>query len=375
MATIFRVEKQKNYTVMSNHHLKNPTLSLKAKGLLSQMLSLPDAWDYSLKGLAKINKESVDAIRTAVWELEKAGYIVRSQGHGDHGKFSGIEYIIYETPQIDADKSEAQEQAAETDVGRAGDANATPENAKSLDTQGISPWLENPTSVENPQKVQPNISPRLDFPTSENPTSENPTLEQLNTKRSKYINLLNTQSISQIDQEGTEKTVSAQVQLDGQTDFTYTLAVLNSDSEGFEELLANCDLDCLPSAAQPLMRAALEKMYSSPTLKIRGVLIPQDQVRERLHMLNGDILQSIYAAYISANRIDKPIINRIDYLISMIYNNVVEEIAEQAAFEDDTLGTVSRINRGYEDPQDYMQSDNPAIRFAAKHKAERENSG
>lgn len=367
MATIFRVEKQKNYTVMSNHHLKDPALSLKAKGLLSQMLSLPDTWDYSLKGLAKINKESVDAIRTAVWELEKAGYIVRNRGHGDHGKFSGIEYVIYETPQIDADKSEAQEQVEETDVGRAGDANGISENAETLDTQGISPKLENPTMVENP--------PKLDFPTLDNPTLENPTLEQLNTKRSKYINLLNTQSISQIDQEGAEKTISAQVQLDGQTDFTYTLAILNADSERFEELLANCDLDCLPSAAQPLMRAALEKMYSSPTLKIRGVLIPQDQVRERLHMLNGDILQSIYAAYISANRIDKPIINRIDYLISMIYNNVVEEIAEQAAFEDNTLGTVSRINRGYEDPQDYMQSDNPAIRFAAKHKAERENSG
>ena len=100
MATVFRIEKQKNYTVMSNHHLKNAALSLKAKGLLSQMLSLPDDWDYSLKGLAKINKESIDAIRTAVWELEKAGYIVRSQGHGERGKFSGIEYIIFETPQL-----------------------------------------------------------------------------------------------------------------------------------------------------------------------------------------------------------------------------------------------------------------------------------
>lgn len=64
---VFRVEKNRGYTVMSNHHLRNPDLTLKAKGLLSQMLSLPENWDYTLKGLSSINKESIDAIRTAVW--------------------------------------------------------------------------------------------------------------------------------------------------------------------------------------------------------------------------------------------------------------------------------------------------------------------
>ena len=72
---VFRVERNTGYTVMSNHHLRNKELSLKAKGLLSQMLSLPEDWDYTLSGLSYINRESIDAIRTAVWELEKAGYI------------------------------------------------------------------------------------------------------------------------------------------------------------------------------------------------------------------------------------------------------------------------------------------------------------
>ena len=76
---VFRVEKSRGYTVMSNHHLRNKELSLKAKGLLSQMLSLPEDWDYTLAGLSHINRESIDAIRTAVWELEKAGYITRRQ--------------------------------------------------------------------------------------------------------------------------------------------------------------------------------------------------------------------------------------------------------------------------------------------------------
>ena len=72
--SVFRVEKTSSYTVMSNHHLRNPDLTLKAKGLLSLMLSLPENWDYPLKGLACSCRENVDAIRTAVWELEKAGY-------------------------------------------------------------------------------------------------------------------------------------------------------------------------------------------------------------------------------------------------------------------------------------------------------------
>ena len=81
---VFRVERNKGYTVMSNYHLRDRNLSLKSKGLLSQMLSLPEDWDYTLKGLSSINKESIDAIRTAVWELEKAGYITRR--HGRDGK-------------------------------------------------------------------------------------------------------------------------------------------------------------------------------------------------------------------------------------------------------------------------------------------------
>ena len=132
---VFRVEKNRGYTVMSNHHLRNPDLSLKAKGLLSQMLSLPENWDYTLKGLSSINKESIDAIRTAVWELEKAGYITRRQGRDEKGKMTAIEYTIYEQPQP--------------------------------------PQLENPTTgnpvLENPMS---------DNPTTEKPVSENPT--QLN---------------------------------------------------------------------------------------------------------------------------------------------------------------------------------------------------
>ena len=99
---VFRVERTRDYTVMSNHHLKNRLLSLKAKGLLSVMLSLPDEWDYTLRGLAAISREGVDAIREAIRELEDAGYIVRSRGRNEKGQLSGTEYVIYEHPQQSA---------------------------------------------------------------------------------------------------------------------------------------------------------------------------------------------------------------------------------------------------------------------------------
>jgi hypothetical protein len=95
---VFRVERTQNYTVMSNYHLWDKRLSLKAKGLLSQMLSLPEDWDYTLSGLAQINAEGKDAIRAAVVELERAGYIQRRQRIDKAGKFSDNEYIIREYP-------------------------------------------------------------------------------------------------------------------------------------------------------------------------------------------------------------------------------------------------------------------------------------
>ena len=95
---VFRVERTHNYTVMSNYHLRDKNLSLKAKGLLSQMLSLPEDWDYTLVGLARINAEGKDAIRAAVVELEKAGYVQRRQTTDKAGKFGANEYIIREYP-------------------------------------------------------------------------------------------------------------------------------------------------------------------------------------------------------------------------------------------------------------------------------------
>ena len=96
---VYRVERTRDYTVMSNYHLKDTSLSLKAKGLLSMFLSFPDDWNYSTRGLAAICKEGVEAIGNTIKELEKAGYIVRRKLRGSNGRITDTEYVIYEQPQ------------------------------------------------------------------------------------------------------------------------------------------------------------------------------------------------------------------------------------------------------------------------------------
>ena len=109
---VFRVEKTRNYTVMSNQHLRDKRLSLKAKGLLSLMLSLPEDWDYTTKGLARICKDGVDSICTTVRELEGTGYIVRKRERRADGTLGSIEYTILEqSRQADAPKRENPVQA------------------------------------------------------------------------------------------------------------------------------------------------------------------------------------------------------------------------------------------------------------------------
>lgn len=143
---VFRVEKTRDYTVMSNHHLKDTGLSLKAKGLLSMMLSLPDEWNYTTRGLAAICKEGVDSIGSTLRELEKTGYIVRNKLRDAKGRITDTEYVIYEKPQPIPDS-------------------ATPDTFK--------PYTTNP-DTENPY---------LDRPVEDKPCMG--TTAQLNTYKSK----------------------------------------------------------------------------------------------------------------------------------------------------------------------------------------------
>lgn len=147
-----KVVRQSGYTVMSNHHLRDKKLSLKAKGLLSVILSLPDDWDYTISGLAVICDCGRDMIRAAITELEKAGYITRSQTN-EAGKFGGNQYIIRETP---------VEQSAEPLPGFPATENPPTEN----------PLPENPTQIIKDQSSKDGINPPISPETPKKPKKQ-----------------------------------------------------------------------------------------------------------------------------------------------------------------------------------------------------------
>ena len=148
---VFRIEKTRDYTVMSNHHLRNTNLSLKAKGLLSLMLSLPENWDYTTKGLARICKDGVDSICAGVRELEEQGYVIRERVRNPNGQLGAIEYTILEQPRpLEREKPERENPI----LG--------------------SPVLEEPEQ-ENPAQLNTN-QPKTDLSSTElsNPIQSNP---------------------------------------------------------------------------------------------------------------------------------------------------------------------------------------------------------
>lgn len=129
--SIIRVHKTKNFTVMSNHHFKEKAMSLKAKGLLSLMLSLPDDWNYSIAGLVRLSKDGKDGVMSALAELEQFGYLTRLRTTNSKGQFSGVEYNIFEEPQRDIPSAETQN-AEEQDAAKTNAENQPQLNTKEL---------------------------------------------------------------------------------------------------------------------------------------------------------------------------------------------------------------------------------------------------
>ena len=248
---VFRVEKNKGYTVMSNHHLRNKELSLKAKGLLSQMLSLPEDWDYTLAGLSLINREKIDAIREAVRELENAGYIQRSRERDEKGRLRGTTYVIYEQP-------------------------------PKLDL----PTLEKPT---------------LDNPTLEKPTLENPTQlnKDISSKEQSITDLSSTHSIpfhslNPLPYEQDEAATPPERKR--------TEAKTNSAIEIYREIIKdNIDYDILiqdPKMDKDRLDEIVEIMLETvctarKTIRIAGDDYPAELVKSKFMKLNSSHVEFV----------------------------------------------------------------------------------
>ena len=270
--SVFRVKKNKGYTVMSNHHLRNHALSLKAKGLLSQMLSLPEDWDYTLQGLAQINKESIDAIREAVRELERAGYIKRSRERDERGCLRGTVYTIYEQPH----------------------AEPTPEKPM----QAL-PTLDNPTLEK----------PMLDKPTLENPM-------QLITKgRNK-------------EKQNTDQSITDSIPFP--SGFPETPVQKRTEAkESFERyrnlILENIDYDVLasdPHVDRELLDEIVDLVQETvcstrSRIRVAGNDYPTEVVRSKLLKLNGEHIRFVMDCL---KQITTRIRNIRQYLLTVLFN-------------------------------------------------------
>lgn len=241
MSDIFRMIKNKNYTVMSNHHLQNQNLSLKAMGLMSKVLSLPDDWKYSVKGLAAYCRDGYESVRTGLSELEAEGYLVRRQIRNDRGQILCTEYIFRESPDmeipeleraaIEAPGTEVIEEQEEpgTEVTEEPEGPGTEpleEKEEAHGTRintGFLPGSENPIvdkkraackekSMDDRKNSRGRGSPGSDFPITENPSLENPSLgnrhlqntNKLNTNKQ---NIIKSSSRSFRGEEGKEEAV------------------------------------------------------------------------------------------------------------------------------------------------------------------------
>ena len=267
--SVFRVEKNKGYTVMSNHHLRNHALSLKAKGLLSQMLSLPEDWDYTLQGLAQINKESIDAIREAVRELERAGYIKRSRERDERGCLRGTVYTIYEQPHAEPTPEEPTQEK---------------------------PALDNPTLEK----------PMLDKPTLENPTQLNTESTKKRKRQSKDLSI-------------TDSIPFPETPVQKRTEAKETF-------ESYRELiLENIDYDvlagdpCVDREQLDEIVALVQETVCSTRSRIRvaGNDYPAEVVRSKLLKLNSEHIRFIMDCL---KQNTTRIRNIRQYLLAMLFN-------------------------------------------------------
>ena len=257
---VFRVERNKGYTVMSNHHLRNKELSLKAKGLLSQMLSLPEDWDYTLKGLSLINREKIDAIREAIRELERAGYIVRSRERDEKGRLRGADYVIFEQPQP-----------------------PTPDL----------PTLENPT-LDNPTQEKPT----LEKPTLENPTQLNKDIQRtdLPKKEKSNTDLSSTHSIPILSPNPSplrEETAEPERKGTEAADAYSVYEEIIKDNIEYEHFIKHTNID--RERLDEIVSLILETVCTKrKTIRIAGDDYPAELVKAKFMKLNSSHIEFVF---------------------------------------------------------------------------------
>ena len=298
---VFRIDKTRDYTVMANFHLRDISLSLKAKGLLSLMLSLPENWDYTTKGLARICKDGVDSICATVKELEKAGYVQRRRLRDDLGRLAEVEYTILEKPIIPAPDEKPPKREKPVQV--------EPQEPDAVSSQPETPKRENPV-LDNPVLVSPVLdSPKLDSPEQASPELENPAQLNTNTSSKEKINtdLSNTHSFF----PSAEETCNS-----GRTERRITSGDIRAQIE-YEIMVQRYRRDQLDELVEIMLEVALNR---SPTIRIgRDAEYPTYFVQERFRKINALHIEKVMDG-IAENR--TRVYNTKAYLMAALFNSV-----------------------------------------------------
>ena len=316
----FRVNKTKDYTIMANHHLKNRDLSLKAKVLLSVMLSLPEDWHFTVHGLASICKEGRDSISGAVRELEEAGYIVRHRLRDKEGHINGLEYIIYETPQKpenngpDGSKTPVEVEA-DTEEAEATEEVATPSMTES---HMASPVTENPFMVDvtaiPAEKAPRTAEPRSDCPITENPLSARPMSERpsvlLNTNKVKTKEPKTKSLITQVANPSYPSYLSHQ----GEQDKVEQVCQEVRQQVCYDVLVQSMDQKLLDELVGLIVETLCAK---ARTIRIGSHDYPAELVQERMRQIDSFCLEYVCACLRRSN----PNIRNIkQYLLMALFN-------------------------------------------------------
>lgn len=251
---VFRVEKTKDYTVMANHHLRNIELSLKAKGLLSLMLSLPENWDYTTKGLSCICKDGIDSINGTVKELEEHGYVIRKRLRNDKGQLTTTEYTILEQPQ-------------------------------SLDTSEFSPKRENPI-LENPTQEKPIQGE----PILEKPHQLNTYLQTIDKSKKDLLNI-ETSNPYQSYPYGDRKTGYDEIRLDSYEELK-EMVYENIEYEHFKQHGSIGMRERLDEVADIIIETLCS---TKDTINIAGDDYPARLVKDKMLKINSSHIEYVFA--------------------------------------------------------------------------------
>lgn len=305
---VIRVIKNENYTTMSNYHLRDGKLSLRAKGLMSIILSLPDNWDYSVRGLAAICKEGRDAVSKTIEELETAGYIVRRQSRNGAGTFGKIEYLVYEQPQLASVPENTQPRPKSSDTVKTGMNQPRPENPDTVESDTNPPRPENPDTV-NPDTVSPcsDMSPQLN-------TNQSST-KKLNTKQE----ILNSTSIASLPERKTAREEkrsdrpTQRILSQEERDHYHRLLTDNLRPAGLKKLYPEHR-----KKIDSFFELAYQTVCSSKShIRIGGEELPAETVRQRLLALNTEHLEQVLTAW---EKNTTKVRNPRQYMLAMLYN-------------------------------------------------------